>query len=259
MKKSGVQSFRGRGAGRYWILIVLACVFALSHSVLAADLLDDASYEDENIVTVADPIEPINRAFFVFNDKFYLWVVDPVATGYSKVLPRDIRGCVSNFFNNLEEPVRAANCLLQGRFLDTGRTLSRFVLNSIFGVFGLADPAGHEFAIAQVHATFGQTLEVWGIGDGFYLVVPFYGPSTVRDFTGFVVDSVAETTYYPWDNDDVPPMSLLAGEFVNNASLHLGEYQELKSLSFDPYVAFRNGYFQMRNKKRAQSRIRTDK
>ena len=259
MKKNSLHDCWFRGLARYWVLIMLVCVALASSSALAADLLDDASYEDESIDMAADPIEPVNRAFFVFNDKFYLWVVDPVATGYSKVLPEDIRGCVGNFFYNLEEPVRAVNCLLQGRLLDTGRALSRFVLNSIFGVFGLADPAGHEFAIAPVYATFGQTLAVWGIGDGFYLVVPFYGPSTVRDLTGFVVDSVAGTTYYPWRNEDVPPMSLTAGEFVNSASLHLGEYQELKSLSFDPYVAFRNGYFQMRTKKRNQHRIRADK
>jgi len=257
--KGVMQSFWVRKPVRYWLSLVLFWAVACAQSAMAADLLDDASYEDENIAAVADPIEPINRAFFVFNDKFYLWVVDPVATGYSKVLPQDIRGCVSNFFNNLEEPVRAVNCLLQGRFLDTGRTLSRFLLNSVFGVFGLADPAGHEFEIAPVYATFGQTLAVWGIGDGFYLVVPFYGPSTARDFTGFLVDSVAQTTYYPWQEEDVPPLSLVAGEFVNSASLHLGEYQELKSLSFDPYVAFRNGYFQMRNKKRNANGIQSNK
>jgi len=259
MKKKGMQDGWLRGPARYWLSIIFACVVFADSSAMAADLLDDASYEEESIDMAADPIEPLNRAFFVFNDKFYLWVVDPVATGYSKVLPQDIRGCVSNFFHNLEEPVRAVNCLLQGRFLDTGRTLSRFFLNTIFGVFGLADPAGHEFDIAPVHATFGQTLAVWGIGDGFYIVVPFYGPSTARDFTGFVVDSIAETTYYPWQDEDVPPMSLLAGEYVNTVSLHLGEYQEMKSLSFDPYVAFRNGYFQMRTKKRNQNRIRSDK
>ncbi|MDD2466917.1 MAG: VacJ family lipoprotein, partial [Desulfobulbus sp.] len=168
-------------------------------------------------------------------------------------LPGDIRGCVGNFFSNLGEPVRAANCLLQGRFRDSGLTLSRFLLNSVFGVFGLADPASHEFAIAPVSATFGGTLAVWGIGDGFYVVVPFFGPSTARDFTGLAVDTVARTTYYPWRDDNETLIFLAATEKVNFTSLHLGEYQEMKSLSFDPYIAFRNGYFQMRNKKRSQN------
>lgn len=218
----------------------------------AADLLSDDSYQAEEVQAVADPIEPFNRAIFTFNDKFYLWVMDPVATGYSKVLPQDIRGCVDNFFSNLAEPVRSANCLLQGRFRDSGLVLSRFVVNSVFGVFGLADPAGHEFEIAPVHASFGQTLSVWGIGDGFYLVAPLFGPSTARDFTGTVVDSLAKAAYYPRHGDDSFYWIISGTEKVNVTSLHLGEYQDLKSLSFDPYIAFRNGYFQMRTKQRGQ-------
>lgn len=218
----------------------------------AVDLLSDDSYQAEEIQAVADPLEPMNRAIFTFNDKFYLWVLDPVATGYSNVLPQDIRGVVDNFFSNLAEPVRSANCLLQGRFRDSGLVLSRFAINSVFGVFGLADPAGDEFEIAPVSASFGQTLSVWGIGDGFYLVAPFFGPSTARDFTGTMVDSFAKSTYSPWRNDDIAPLAMTGWEKVNLTSLHLGEYQELKSLSFDPYIAFRNGYFQMRSKNRAQ-------
>ena len=218
----------------------------------AADLLSDDSYQTEETPAVADPLEPFNRAIFAFNDKFYLWVMDPVATGYSYVLPQDIRGCVDNFFSNLAEPVRSANALLQGRFRDSGLALSRFAINSVFGVFGLADPAGHEFEIAPVYATFGQTLSVWGVGDGFYLVAPLFGPSTARDFTGTMVDSVAKAAYYPHHGDDTSYWVMSGIEKVNATSLHLGEYQDLKSLSFDPYVAFRNGYFQMRTKQRAQ-------
>ena len=237
--------------GAHFCLAMLtACCLVVGGEALAVDLLSDESYEESGGNSVADPIEPFNRAVFAFNDKVYLWIIDPVATGYSRVLPADIRGCIGNFFYNLGEPVRAANCLLQGRFRDSGLAVSRFVLNSICGVFGLADPASHEFALAPVRATFGQTLSVWGIGDGFYLVAPLYGPSTVRDFTGTVVDSLAQTTYYPWRDDDISPVTLTATDRVNKTSLHLGEYQELKSLSFDPYIAFRNGYFQSRDKKR---------
>lgn len=244
---------------RYLLAAMLFWVLLIGRPGMATDLLNDESYQSDGGSAVADPIEPVNRAFFVFNDKFYLWVLDPVATGYSKVLPADIRGCVGNFFYNLGEPVRSVNCLLQGRFRDSGLTLSRFVLNSIFGVFGLADTASHEFSIAPIYATFGETLSVWGIGDGFYLVAPFIGPSTVRDLTGVVVDSVATTTYYPWRDDDIHPLTLTAVDRVNFASLHLGEYQELKSLSFDPYIAFRDGYFQLRNKKRNHSQSQTNK
>nr|WP_320012083.1 VacJ family lipoprotein [uncultured Desulfobulbus sp.] len=228
----------------------MAVFFLTTTPVQAVDLLDDASYDSAPEERVADPIEPVNRAFFAFNDSFYLWVLDPVASGYAMVVPEDIRGCVDNFFYNLAEPVRAANCLLQGRIYDTGVVLTRFVINSIFGVFGLADAAEHEFQLDPVHAAFGETLAVWGIGDGFYLVVPFYGPSTARDILGVGVDTFARSTYYPWREDDLTQLSVALGARVNTASLHLGEYQDMKSMSFDPYVAFRNGYFQLRSKRR---------
>jgi phospholipid-binding lipoprotein MlaA len=233
-----------------WFVVSLAL---WGGDVRANDFLSDETYENGENAKVADPIEPINRAIFTVNDKFYLWVLDPVATGYSKVLPANIRGCVGNFFYNLGEPVRSANCLLQGRFRDSGLVLSRFMLNTLFGVFGLADPAGHEFAIPAISASLGETLAVWGIGDGFYLVAPLLGPSTVRDLTGTVVDSMAMASYYPWNDDEVSPLALTGVNTVNRTSLHLGEYQDLKSMSFDPYVAFRNGYFQMRAKERTHS------
>jgi len=240
------------------VLLGIGLSFVLSFaafvgSAAADDFLNDESYEDKASVNVADPIEPVNRAVFTFNDKVYTWVLNPVATGYSKVLPADIRGCIGNFFYNLGEPVRSVNCLLQGRFRDSGRALSRFALNTTCGVFGLADPASREFAIAPVRATFGETFGVWGVGDGFYLVAPLLGPSTLRDFTGSVVDAYAMAAYYPWGDDEISPAVLFGVNTVNRTSLHLGEYEDLKSMSFDPYVAFRNGYFQMRNKARNHS------
>lgn len=215
----------------------------------ADDFLDDTSYDDQSVaVKTPDPIEPFNRAMFTFNDKVYVWVLDPVATGYSKVLPADIRGCIGNFFYNLGEPVRSANFLLQGRFGESGLTLSRFTINSIGGVFGLADAAADEFKIPRKRATFGQTLSVWGAGDGFYLVVPLLGPSTLRDFSGKMVEAVATSAYYPWNDDVETSVSVFSGQVVNDTSLHLGVYEDVKSMSFDPYVAFRNAYFQSRSK-----------
>lgn len=100
--------------------LIVVFVLLWGQEGYAVDLLSDDSYQAEEIQAVADPLEPMNRAIFTFNDKFYLWVLDPVATGYSNVLPQDIRGVVDNFFLNLAEPVRSANCLLQGRFRDSG-------------------------------------------------------------------------------------------------------------------------------------------
>ncbi|MBM9535760.1 MlaA family lipoprotein [Desulfobulbus alkaliphilus] len=227
--------------------LMLAALLVGAGTCQAFDFLDDASYEEFALPN--DPLEPLNRVIFTFNDIVYIWVLNPVATGYSKVVPADIRGCVANFFHNLGEPVRSANCLLQGRFRDSGRALGRFFINTVFGVFGLADPASNEFRLAPVRASFGETLSVWGVGDGFYLVVPFMGPSTLRDFSGSMVDIVAVTTYYPWNDDLKTATSVYTVNTVNRTSLHLGEYERLKAMSFDPYVAFRNGYFQMRERR----------
>ena len=245
MRTSHVQLFALR------LLLCLTLVCAGVGQAVAADFLDDAAYEETApAASVPDPIEPFNRAMFAFNDTLYVWVLDPVATGYRKVLPADIRGCIGNFFTNLAEPVRSVNCLLQGRFRDSGLALSRFAINSVCGVFGLADPASKEFKIAPVRASLGETLGVWGLGDGFYLVVPIMGPSTLRDSTGNIVDSMARASYTPWNDDFTTSATVFGSNSVNRVSLHLGEYEEMKKLSFDPYVAFRNGYFQLRDKKR---------
>jgi phospholipid-binding lipoprotein MlaA len=235
---------------RLLVSLVLA-VLVFSDVARAEDFLNDESYaEQAAAVKVYDPIEPFNRAMFTFNDKVFTWVLNPVATGYSKVLPADIRGCVGNFFYNLGEPVRAVNCLLQGRLRDSGLVVSRFFINTTGGVFGLADPASHEFKITRVKASFGQTFSVWGVGDGFYVVVPLLGSSTLRDFSGDVIEAFATTSYYPWNDDLGTSVAVFGVQDVNYLSLHLGVYEDIKSMSFDPYVAFRNAYFQSRNKMR---------
>ena len=129
-----------------WLLYLVVVLAAVPVQASTPDYLDDASYDiPENYESIYDPLEPFNRVMFTFNDRLYLWVIDPVATGYSKVVPSDFRTIISNFFYNLGEPVRSVNCLLQGRVADSGLVLSRFLINSTAGVFGLADPAGNEF------------------------------------------------------------------------------------------------------------------
>lgn len=132
------------------------------------DFLDDAFYEEapeEN--AVRDPFEGINRAVFTFNDYAFMWVLNPLATGYSKLLPADIRGSVANVFYNLQEPMRLVNSLLQARFSDAGTLLARFTLNTVGGVGGLGDPAT-ELGFPRTEATFCQTLNTWG-----FLMVSF--------------------------------------------------------------------------------------
>ncbi len=214
------------------------------------DFLSDDFYEDTADVApeTGDPLEPFNRAVFQLNDHAYTYIFNPVAKGYSAVVPFDIRHIIDNFFTNLEEPVVFINCLLQGRFSDAGSTIVRFLANSTIGVGGLVDFANREIGLEPVEATLGETLGVWGIGDGFYLVVPFFGPSTLRDFTGTVIDSLAMTPYYTCIDKWSVKTGIYAEKTTNDLSMHIGEYEDLKKLSFDPYIALRNSYFQYRKK-----------
>ena len=128
------------------------------------DFLSDDFYEEDPDISEynLDRLESINRVVFQFNDKMYIWVLEPVATAYSHVLPYDIRLCVYNFFRNLEEPVRLVNTLLQGRFSDAGDVFARFLINSTCGIYGLADCADRVFEFPPIEATLGQTLGTWG-------------------------------------------------------------------------------------------------
>jgi phospholipid-binding lipoprotein MlaA len=238
------------------LFLALGTVVSSANSCYAADgeidYLSDDFYEDDPDISEydLDRLETMNRAVFAFNDKMYTWVLEPVATAYSYVLPFDIRLCIYNFFRNLEEPVRLVNTLLQGRFADAGNVLVRFLVNSTCGIYGLADAADRVFDYPPVEATLGETLATWGVGDGSYLVVPLFGPSTIRDFTGTVVDGFGLTPYYTWTDDLYVISSIYFGKETNKLSMRLGEYEELKKVFFDPYVAFRNAYYQYRRKLR---------
>ena len=197
---------------------------------------------------IRDPLEPINRVFFHFNDKLYFWILKPVATGYEKVTPDQFRICVRNFFSNLTMPIRAVNCLLQGKFVGFGTELLRFVVNSTAGMLGLMDPAQTALKLEKQDEDFGQTLGVYGLGPGFYINWPFLGPSSVRGTIGFAgnyyLDPVA------WVSIDFGEWVVIrGGELVNTTSLSLGEYEALKKAALDPYVAMRDAYYQYRQNK----------
>ena len=205
---------------------------------------------------IADPIEPWNRAMYHFNDKLYFWALNPVAKGYKFVVPEDIRGLVSNFYQNLRAPIRIVNNVLQGRMSYAGKELARFFINSTMGVGGLRDCAKECFGITGRDADFGQTLGKYGVGQGFYIVWPFLGPSSARDSVGFVGNwYLVPTAYIVWPtssrDDLINPLSVIlyAHWMVNDTTFHLGEYEIFKEAAIDPYVAMRDAYAQNRKKK----------
>lgn len=198
-----------------------------------------------------DPLEPLNRVFFTFNDRLYFWVLKPVATGYKAVFAdEDVRMCFSNAFHNILAPVRVVNNLLQGKIVGAGNELASFVINSTLGVAGLADPAHREFGLAASDEDFGQTLGSYGLGNGFYICWPLLGPSSLRDTVGTVGDSFLDPLMHLTASDEVVGYALQGGKQVNKVSLRIGEYEQFKEASFDPYVAVRNAYAQHR-----QSRV----
>ncbi len=228
------------------IFFLLMSYGALQAADQEIDFLDDEFYDatpEQNVVQ--DPFEEINRVIFTFNDYAYTWVMNPLATGYSNLLPDDVRGAVADFFYNLQEPIRVVNAVLQGRFSDAGTLLARFAINSTGGIAGLGDPASM-MGFQPLEASFGQTLDSWGVGDGIYLVIPVMGSTTLRDLSGKIVEGFSMTPYYFWAAGWEESVSIYMGKEVNALSLHLGEYEKIKEVSFDAYSAVRDGYFQHR-------------
>ena len=214
------------------------------------DLLDDESFDDENFddfpqLVIADPLEPMNRFFFEFNDTFYELLLKPITDGYIWIVPRELRESFGNVFYNLASPIRLLNSLLQADFETTGVVLERFLINSTLGVYGLVDIASIEFDIDPVKADFGQTLGRWGVSEGIYFCWPIIGPSNSRDSVGWLVDLYTHPIPYVHDSRALD-FSYYVSARVNTISLHPNFYEDLKRFSLDPYIASRQAYYEFR-------------
>lgn len=187
-----------------------------------------------------DPWESFNRPIFTFNDTLDTYALKPLAQGYQAVTPDPVEEGVHNFFGNLGDVKSLANNLLQGKFEDAGIDTARVMFNSTFGLFGFFDVATR-MDLRRNDEDFGQTMGSWGIGSGPYLVLPFFGPSTVRDAIGKIPDNYVEPYRYV---SDVPERnSAFALDVVQTrASLLSSE----KLISGDKYVFIRNAYLQHR-------------
>jgi len=155
---------------------------------------------------------------------------------------------VKNFFSNLGFPSRFVSCLLQADFSGAATEFGRFTINTIWGIGGLLDPSSNkELDLQKQDTDLGQTLGVYGVGQGFYIVWPILGPSSPRDSIDIVGDYfLYPVSYiYPW----YAGIGVRAYEMVNSTSLRIGDYESLKDAAIDPYVAFRDAYIQYRLKK----------
>lgn len=189
-----------------------------------------------------DPFEPVNRVIFKANDAIDTHIAVPIAKGYEKVTPEPIRTAISNFFSNLGDLGNAANNLLQLNITDATEDVMRFTMNSVFGIGGLLDfatPAG----LPKHNQDFGLTLGHWGVPAGPYLVLPLFGPSSVRDGIGLAVDVRFNPLNYA---EPALRNPLYVAQFVSKRSDLLGATDLLQQAALDKYTFVRDAFTQQR-------------
>jgi phospholipid-binding lipoprotein MlaA len=232
----------------FFRLIAVAAVCLLAGACAtrppASDLNAVAGYEEAN-----DPLEPFNRAMFRTDQVLDSTVVRPIVKGYRAVVPEGGRRSVGNFLRNLRSPITFVHDVLQAEPDRAGTTFARFAVNTFIGVLGLFDVAA-DMGLPHHSEDFGQTLAVWGIGDGPYLYIPLLGPSTLRDGTGYGVDAVFvdPVAWYSRGNNPYTwaQWVVFGGLVINIKDETMFATDELKASSIDYYASLRSAYRQIR-------------
>ena len=240
------------------VLCLSGCAVSGKRSVAKSDPNSPAAAAGNFAVVpvqkVNDPLERFNRTMFRFNDGLYTHVLRPVAHGYVLIVPRPARTGVSNFFENLQFPVRFINCVLQGRITRSAEETWKFVFNSTAGIGGLIRVSDHLQGLTDVPAEdFGLTLGVWGIAPGPYIVVPVLGPSDCRDAVGFAGDYVMSPLnwyalgliHHEFISNAVS-IALSGTRYVNGLPKAMEAYDQMKLAAVDPYIAMRDAYLNYR-------------
>ncbi len=205
-----------------------------------------AAYEENN-----DPLEPMNRAMFKVDAGIDKALIRPVIKGYRAVVPAQGRKGIDNFLNNIRSPITFINDILQGEITRAGQTLGRMALNTGVGFFGFFDVA-EKWGIEDHNEDFGQTLAVWGVGDGPYVYVPLLGPTTARDGIGFGIDAFL-TDPLAWYSRGTGAMNWVewayfGSAYIDTKDVTMDPLDELKKSSLDYYAALRSSYRQIRAK-----------
>ena len=207
-----------------------------SEPPLEDDLLleEEWLYEEES-----DPLEVPNRAIFTFNEGVYKWLLDPVADAYGFVVPTPVRTSIRQFFSNLREPANFVNEVIQLSPQRAGATGARFLVNTTVGIGGLFDPAAR-IGLERKRTDFGQTLALYGVPDGPYLVVPLMGPANLRDAVGNVVDALLRPDV--WFLATGPQLVFVTSDGITGYESNRLHLEELRASSLDFYAALRNAY-----------------
>lgn len=230
---------------------LLTGMLALSMATSVAAVEDD--YDAEELYN-PDPWEPVNRAVFRFNDTLDTYALRPVARGYDRVMPQFLNDGVTNVFNNLGEPKNLVNNLLQGKMRDAGIDTARFLLNTTIGVVGVFDVATR-MGLPRNDEDFGQTLGAWGVDSGPFVMLPFFGPSTVRDAGGRAADGLAGYSYRS-QMDHVPSRNTATG--VDVVDTRAGLLSQERLIRGDKYRFIRNAWLQNREFKVRDGQVEDD-
>lgn len=222
---------------RFFVLSALVCV--LCGACSSAPSNPDGSQPERS---PADPWEPLNRSIRTFNGSLDMVSFKPLAKGYQIVVPKIIRLGVTNFSKNLRSPLNIINHFLQGKFGDGFRQTGRFVMNTTFGIGGLMDVAT-DAGIEVINEDFGQTLAVWGVPAGPYVVIPFLGPRTLRDATMIPLNFLADPLFH-YNNSSARDKIYLVRAIDLRARLLNSE--KLLEDAYDPYIRIREAYLQHR-------------
>jgi len=212
---------------------------------------DDEDFEDK-VTAINDPLYAINYTFYNINDILYEVVMKPAAKTYNFFIPVEFRTVIKNFFYNLRFPIRFVNCLLQFKGTKAAQEVGGFFLNTTVGLVGLGDVASY-YDLKPSPEDLGQTLGFWGLGNGFYIVYPILGPSSLRDSARFVdsyfLDPVNWLKYdkfggYSWRTT----VAITAYDKFNELSFQLEDIDAFKKAAFEPYIGVRDAYVEYRNK-----------
>ena len=217
---------------------------ALAVAAVTVGCAGPAAYDDP----VRDPLKPINRPIHKFNMGFDRFFLRPIVVGYDFITPDPLQIAFNNFFDNLASPTDIINALLQGKFARAGVATGRLVMNSTLGLGGLMDPATHA-GLKPVNEDFGQTMAVWGIPPGPYIVIPFLGPASFRDGVGFVGDLHTSPLFDFGISVDVRSGIRDKAILLRLLQLRANFLDQDEALreAFDSYVFLRDVYAQRRN------------
>lgn len=232
---------------KYSIFLILLAAFGFLTAYPTSGIAQSDYAEEGDDVEISDPLEASNRVIFSFNNAIDDVLIHPIVKGYRAVVPKPARTGLRNFLRNLKSPVLFVNQVLQGDMDGAGDVFVRASVNTLVGAGGLFDVAGYE-GIPYEQEDFGQTLGVWGVSHGPYIVVPVLGPSSLRDYAGYFVDAYADPLRWYLFNIDEEGWyyAKVGADYLDLRESLLDTLEDIERSSIDYYAAVRSIYYQQR-------------